>query len=442
MQFLFIHHHLALGGIATLMARMSAWLIQHDHEVVVMFPWDGPGKELFAGSVRLLFLGNHFEKLKRSGSRYARHVIHTHFPLREFDALIAFSSPALWVAAGIHNALPCASRLCAGAWTPGDYSHTGLRGYLRDPGSFVFHRQLSPANRLYMSHQAMREIEARAGGSVPGAIWPLPVDGRPYQATPHRPVKGLIVSVGRLADMKTYNFHMVEVVRSLQARGLDIRWHIYGDGPDRPRLETMIAAAGLADRISLKGSIDYHLLPEVMRTAFVFVGMGTALIEAGFSGVPSIPAIVYAKDASSYGYLYDLPGYECGASLPLPRVPMATLIAKLYHMNSTEYSNESLLTQKHADRFALHPLMDLFQRHIAEMRLTKQVFRPACLCVLSQWLVSAYNSAPLVRVRRGLHLMRDPQVGTPACMLLSLIILAVRHPRCFGCLHRVMRALL
>ncbi|MBL8539710.1 MAG: glycosyltransferase family 4 protein [Betaproteobacteria bacterium] len=67
-----------------------------------------------------------------------------------------------------------------------------------------------------------------------------------------RPLR--LVFMGRLAEVKGV-FEAVEAVSLLRDEGVDVKLAIAGSGPDQQRLEQRIAELGIADRVTMKGSV-------------------------------------------------------------------------------------------------------------------------------------------------------------------------------------------
>jgi phosphatidylinositol alpha-1,6-mannosyltransferase len=73
-----------------------------------------------------------------------------------------------------------------------------------------------------------------------------------------------------------------------------------GEGPDRPRLESLARSLGVGDRVTLPGALDDDGVAEACATATVYVGLsrldagvnvegfGISFVEASASGVPVI----------------------------------------------------------------------------------------------------------------------------------------------------------
>jgi len=156
-----------------------------------------------------------------------------------------------------------------------------------------------------------------------------------------------ICAVGRLVDFKTYNYHLINVIKKLTDNSFKVQLDIFGDGPTRASLESEIHAQNLTGIVNLKGSFDYSLFDEVVKNYDVFVGTGTAIVQASALGIPSITAIDHAKDASSYGYFYKIHNRQYGRSgLNIKHENMYDLIEK-YCVSSNEEIID--LRQKHSD---------------------------------------------------------------------------------------------
>lgn len=95
----------------------------------------------------------------------------------------------------------------------------------------------------------------------------------------------LILSVGRLNAVKNYPF-LILGCRLLQSSGTKFHCSIVGEGPERARLEQMIAALGLEHEVDLLGHIPRPRLPELYAKADVVVltsrseGIPLTLMEA------------------------------------------------------------------------------------------------------------------------------------------------------------------
>lgn len=99
----------------------------------------------------------------------------------------------------------------------------------------------------------------------------------------------LVVTVGRMKDQKNYPFQL-----RVLARLPEIHLAIAGDGPLRSALEEQARDLGIAQRIHFLGNVDRPDIPDLLRTADIFIlpslyeGQSNALLEAIHEGLPVI----------------------------------------------------------------------------------------------------------------------------------------------------------
>jgi glycosyltransferase involved in cell wall biosynthesis len=98
----------------------------------------------------------------------------------------------------------------------------------------------------------------------------------------------LLVSVGRLSRMKDQE----TILRALALLPEDVRLVIFGEGKQRPRLETMAQKLGLGGRVDLPGYISNPFSHVARADLFVlssrFEGFCNALLEALVVGTPAV----------------------------------------------------------------------------------------------------------------------------------------------------------
>jgi glycosyltransferase involved in cell wall biosynthesis len=203
-----------------------------------------------------------------------------------------------------------------------------------------------------------------------------------------QPRRGKIVSVGRLVHWKTYNLYMIPIVRRLADKGFPVHWDVYGDGEARGDMEKLIQKHGLETQITLHGTLDYQHLGEALEDAWVFVGSGTAIIEAGFCRVPSIMGIGDDKTSKCYGYLYDVPLGCLSESLDEPPdIDVAQLIENLFLLEDTEYHQEMEKTWQYVQPFEQGQVYKEFLQSL-------EMAAPARL---SRLKIAAYNATTAYR---------------------------------------------
>ena len=102
-----------------------------------------------------------------------------------------------------------------------------------------------------------------------------------------------LVTLGHLVARKRH----ADVLRALwllSDQHPGVSWEVIGDGPERPELERLAGALGLADRVRFHGQLPHEAALAATRDGDVFVlpsideAFGVAYIEAMAAGIPAI----------------------------------------------------------------------------------------------------------------------------------------------------------
>ncbi|MBL0666732.1 MULTISPECIES: glycosyltransferase [Aeromonas] len=191
-------------------------------------------------------------------------------------------------------------------------------------------------------------------------ILPLGIDLEKYKAI--SPIKSSlkIVSVGRLVDFKTYNRHVITLLKELREIA-PFEYFIYGDGPEKNDLLNLAKKLGVCDFVHFMGSVEYSDLHSVLDGCFCFIGSGTTIIEASSAGIPSIVGIESIKMPLTCGFFSEVKGFsynEDGATDT--RVSIYDKISSLYYMNNEEFQYLSGLHRDKAAEFNIKKTTSLF----------------------------------------------------------------------------------
>ncbi len=132
------------------------------------------------------------------------------------------------------------------------------------------------------------------------AVIHLAVHAEKYAQTLRTPHPNFhILSVSNLVEKKGLEF-LVKACRILKDRGYSFSYTMIGNGPERKKLEDMVASFDLLKTVNMVGNVPNKLLPHYFETADVFVlpciqtrdgdmdGIPTALMEAMAAGIPAI----------------------------------------------------------------------------------------------------------------------------------------------------------
>jgi teichuronic acid biosynthesis glycosyltransferase TuaC len=114
----------------------------------------------------------------------------------------------------------------------------------------------------------------------------------PRQPRPS-PVRPTLVTVAHLAARKRHA-DVVSAIALLRGRHPGLRYVIVGDGPERPRLESLAHSLVVDDLVEFRGQLGHQEALEAARSATLFVmpsveeAFGVAYVEAMAAGVPAI----------------------------------------------------------------------------------------------------------------------------------------------------------
>ena len=101
----------------------------------------------------------------------------------------------------------------------------------------------------------------------------------------------VISAVGRLTEQKDYPT-LLEAFKTVRDRHSDYTLEIYGDGPDKDKLERLAARLGIADGVEFKGANKEAVLKIADSSCYVlsskYEGMPNALMEAMAIGLPCV----------------------------------------------------------------------------------------------------------------------------------------------------------
>ena len=100
-----------------------------------------------------------------------------------------------------------------------------------------------------------------------------------------------IVSVGRLAPEKHFE-NIIPAAKALRETGADFTWHIVGEGPERSKLEILIAEDDLKDHVILEGSkanpYPYIKYADLFVHPSYVESQGLTVMEAMALGIPCV----------------------------------------------------------------------------------------------------------------------------------------------------------
>lgn len=165
-------------------------------------------------------------------------------------------------------------------------------------------RAISASGAVTAPSEFVLEDLRRRFGLTRGVVVPNGVD-LSIEPSPRNPERRFFFAVGRLGAMKGFDLLLDAFARA----GLDddISLVIGGDGPERDVLTERIVAAGLGDRIELRGWMDRQQIADAMAGALAVVvpsrmeAFGIVALEAWRSGA----ALIMTDRGGGPGFVTD-----------------------------------------------------------------------------------------------------------------------------------------
>ncbi|MBJ6983002.1 glycosyltransferase [Luteimonas sp. MC1572] len=391
--FILVYGSLRTGGIETLIVRMANYLAKNGFGVMVCCG-DGGLLHALPSSAHVVTYndtGDLRRKLRAEGGSI----------LSEAMDVIIISFDPISAPRALQVELQCASRgritHLSGVFHPRAYFMTGER-----QDRIVLNHWVARAvgyPHLFFMNEECRSSHAKRWNVDLGRspIATLPIDAAENAWAANAGSQLRIVSVGRLVDFKAYNLGAPWIVATLRERGVHVSWDIYGDGPLQGKMEKEIAECNVRDLVRLKGELPYCDFQRTVASYDIFVGMGTAALEAAMLGVPTICATDSQRERC-YGFLHELPYGNVGElQSNLPAVEMPTLIADFAHADLSVRTKESEMCRAAAIRYEMGGFIDqLAVIHKAQTAKPRRVLKR-----LVAWLYClATESAAVGLLRR------------------------------------------
>jgi len=407
LHFLLVYIHMRHGGIETLIVRMANWLVKRGHKVTLFLKEPG---DLLSDldekvEVEILGLKRFWFYLPFLGAKCLRK-----FGAKNVNVIYSYGPEGCFLASYIYKHAFKVNKpiFLNGIYHPHEFALSGKPNILDRMYINLYNLHINDGTKIFMSDEVRSATERILGQKVSrGAIWPLPIDGERFINKPKKIIPYRILSIGRYANFKTYNLYMIDVVEKLVEQGYDATWEVYGYGPLEAEMKKLVKERNLGDRIFIRGPLAYNKCVESLAQAHVWVGVGTALLEAGFCGVPCVPAIAYDTKGLTYGGLYDLPYYTCGEVLNdnFETIPVVTAISRIFDMTEAEYQAEANHTFQYVQPYSMNSLMQKFLEYAENAPRMQNIesysnWKYVLYCFKWLWFQARSTFAVRTRLRR------------------------------------------
>lgn len=359
MNILFIHHALTLGGIETLIVKLCKKLQQQGHVVYLIVE---PG-----GHSSLTSVIRNYANVIEVNSLYSIFLSYRRFRKLPIDCIYCFGPLQMLIGLWLKQRIFKTSRLLIGTYHPREYYSTKLpKPYLQR----IIEQLVNciPDQNIMFMNSACKEQHAKALGRdfAQSSVIPIPIDLEQCLAQSSMTSKK-IVSIGRIVNFKRYNFAMIKVMEELIVRGYDLEYHIYGDGEEFDSLTEAVNASSARQKIYLHGALDYAKLPEILQQSFLYIGMGTTIVEAASLGVPALIAIESETKPLTYGLFGQIDPSNLGEkSDSLLKYPLLEKITYLCELNSEAYQELSAQSLAAAKTFHIDHVIHQYIKFYAD----------------------------------------------------------------------------
>ena len=413
MHYLFIYPSSGvLGGIETLIARMSRWLVNNKHRVTFLVESPENWTHLLPTEARCVALGNRFPELY--------YYFHTQrlwksLNLPKPDVIKGFDIGSSWIACQLAAIMANNCKVVAGIYNPLTFKWYYVPDPLRpwEAKSIYLRNYLDnvPENaRFFCGIDQIEELDEIHHQK--GVLWPIPIDTTQFEPASRKPQWGKIVSVGRLSPMKEYNLYMIDVVKALRDRGHDVTWSVYGTGEYETTMRDQIRKAGLEQFIFMEGTVPYARFRKVLEDAYIFVGMGTSILEAAMFKVPNVSANAYDRQGLTFGPVYNFPPGSIGPGIRCPaNLKVIDEIERILCLSLTEYRAEEERVRSHAKVHEMESSMNDFLQLVRDAEPIK-IRRSLYLANYPLWFIRRLMKR-LVRPRDVGHPNPVPSVVPP-----------------------------
>lgn len=253
-------------GVQTHLRTFDRWLAGQGYISRVVTPFDAPAWQVYPifGLRRVVELASppwgvwwyrhwHAIMLRRALRGVLAHagacVIYAQCPVSAAAALATRTSPRQRVVMVVHFNVSQALEWEGKGVLPA--SHRVYHGILELEAAVLGQVDALVFVSEFMRREVFGRVPAAAGR--PYAVIPNFVD-RPRASSESHPPDGDLVSVGTLEPRKNQAY-LLEILAALRARGKPLRLTLIGDGPDRPRLESLARELRVDDLVRFAGHV-------------------------------------------------------------------------------------------------------------------------------------------------------------------------------------------
>lgn len=408
---LFVYGGLPIGGIETLLVRISKYLNKRSVSVSLLLLTRITDDELIDEINKhsnVIYLDQVkcpiFPCFKKNNATvnlmvpFSKDRLYRYLG-ESFDHIHAPDTTSLICSKVLLNYYPGAKLTC-GVYHDSEYDYGKIIHLWFGKKLHNLFRSIPPENVILVYDHSEDVLKKQYSKSYSNSlVMPLGVDMSNYYMRTVLTKSNRIVSIGRLVPFKTYNTYTIKAVKMLRESGIDLVYDIYGTGECEKELINLIHELDLGKYVNLKGNLNYSDFQEILKDSIAFVGSGTAILEASACGLPSIVGIEDDQDGLTYGFLHQTKGLAYhSAGLNYGKTSIYERLSYLANCSFEEYQLECEQARKRSYDFTI-------EKTVSDLIGAWGNFKPdyspigwmKAICIIGNLLFNTLVSNKLVR---------------------------------------------
>lgn len=345
-----VYGSLRTGGIETLIVRIANHFASIGVRVFVCCTTGGSLDSHISKCVNLIYFTDSKDLLGTLSDLLNRNPPPPRLHLISFDPISA--GKALLVETRLKTSAKISH--LSGVFHPRAYFMNGERRY-RKTLNYLLAKAIGQNQIFFMNEECRNSHSCEWQMDLSQSrIMPLPITMPNINWTSSGNNILRIISVGRLVDFKAYNIGAPSIIKQSLSKGVNVNWDIFGTGPLQNMIVSEIMKHDVSPHLHLCGDLEYSQFKEVVSRYSLFIGMGTAALEAAALGVPVICAAV-DEPFKCYGYIDSLPFGNVGEKLENPpNINIVDLIASYSEMSVEERRHLSNRCRRVAEQYDMN----------------------------------------------------------------------------------------
>jgi len=155
---------------------------------------------------------------------------------------------------------------------------------------------------------------------------------------------------------KGYLLGMIDWIQQVDISELKLIMVCYGEGYNTVKELVSGLPEHIKNRVELYGQVTYEKLKDLISDSFMFVGMGTSVIDAAVLGVPTIPIEPYKYDVECNFRFDENPYNVCAANI-FPYADFTQKVLEMLDVSLTDYEQISRKTFEYAQKIYGTPII-------------------------------------------------------------------------------------